>query len=251
MAEPKYSVIITTRDRSIDELLRSLSWQGFRDFETVVVDYGSSKPVTVPPPVRRIRWATKEPWNHPIALNIGIANARGRFVVMVNSDIVMAPELLATVNMLQDCSDQLQIYWRRYDLSQYGTDVVRKHVTVHSWHTIMHYIRSATLECNHKFGNWHPLTSYGDFMAVHRGSIMSIGGFDERMSFWGFYDLDIANRLEQTGHCRYWGTELMLLHRYHPQSSKETAPLNKTMYDRDFRVTKNGGIQHFQKYEAE
>lgn len=85
-------------ERFLGETLRSLSAQTYRDFEVVVVDSGSrdgTLAILAEPwgfPVRVLDASGK---NLPESLNLGIEQARGRYIARIDGDDVAEPERLA------------------------------------------------------------------------------------------------------------------------------------------------------------
>lgn len=96
----KFSIIVPVYDRpdEIDDLLRSLSQQTDKDFETVIVEDGSKK--TCRSEVERYRSALdlqyfyKENEGRSIARNYGMDRARGEFFIFVDSDCILPPDYI-------------------------------------------------------------------------------------------------------------------------------------------------------------
>lgn len=258
---PQYSVIITVRDRQqlLDRCLRSVHWQSFRDYEVVLVDYGSNPAVRAPDD-SRIRIVRMEPpddtWNGCVALNAGIANARASQVVLLNCDCLMAPDLLGTVDRMLSAADApRQIYWRRFDLSRGGSAAIRGMFRLGGPANPRNcfrpsFVKFATQMC---LGRWHPLTSYGDFLAVRKQPLIDLGGFDERMTGWGQMDLDMMERLKALGYAVHWGMELELIHQFHPpQANQNETVIRNIALSRDAivegQLVRNGGAAHLEKY---
>jgi glycosyltransferase involved in cell wall biosynthesis len=100
MTEPAVSVIVPCHNggRFLDDLCASLASQTFRDFETIIVDDGSTEEATLQ------KLASLEPGIHvmlqqnrrlPGARNAGFGKARGEFVVPLDQDDRLAPSFLA------------------------------------------------------------------------------------------------------------------------------------------------------------
>lgn len=239
----KFSIVISVKNRPIEKCLESVFWQTNEDYEVIVVDYGSDRQVTVPKTVRSIYYNRDSEWNHSRANNIGIAKATGKYVVVVNTDIILAPDVLDTLELLFGVNDNYQIYWQRFDLNRFGTRLVRNYITEHSWNAIQRYL-SADPDA---MGKLHPLSAYGDLMAVERGALLTVGGYDERMSKWGYYDIDLAQRLEKMGYPVYWGIGPKILHQWHQESKKNRAATNIMIGKCDHRITRNP-IELFDTY---
>jgi glycosyltransferase involved in cell wall biosynthesis len=97
---PRVSVVIPyfNAHATLAETLRALDAQTFRDFETIVVDDGSTAPeaqallATLPDSVRILRQANR---GLPGARNAGIAAAQGALVLPLDSDDLIEPQALA------------------------------------------------------------------------------------------------------------------------------------------------------------
>jgi glycosyltransferase involved in cell wall biosynthesis len=97
---PRVSVVIPyfNAHATLAETLRALDAQSFRDFETIVVDDGSTAPEaqallgTLPDSVRIIRQSNR---GLPGARNAGIAAALGALVLPLDSDDLLEPDALA------------------------------------------------------------------------------------------------------------------------------------------------------------
>ena len=92
---PKYSVIVPVYNRidEVDDLLCSLASQTFRDFETIIVEDGSTEPCREA--VERYRdrldvsYYYKENEGRSIARNYGIERSKGDMLVFFDSDCVI------------------------------------------------------------------------------------------------------------------------------------------------------------------
>ena len=108
LADPRTTIVIPCFDqgRYLDDAILSVFEQTDRSFEIVVVDDGSSDPETVAvidglrwPRTRVIRQANR---GLPAARNVGIASARGRFVVPLDADDMLEPGYLAALGDVLD-----------------------------------------------------------------------------------------------------------------------------------------------------
>ncbi len=95
MSEPQISVIIPTHNRreelakTLDHLLaQSLPRSAF---EVIIVDDGSSPPVTVPHPLQLVRLEGAE---RSAARNAGVQASRGELLVFIDDDITVASDFL-------------------------------------------------------------------------------------------------------------------------------------------------------------
>ena len=101
-----FSIIVPVYNRpdEVSELLESLSKQTFADFELVLVEDGSTKPcaneveafrTTMP-----IQYIVKENTGRSDTRNIGMQHTRGDYFIFFDSDCIIPPPYLETVNRL-------------------------------------------------------------------------------------------------------------------------------------------------------
>lgn len=100
----KYSLIIPVYNRpdEVDELLTSLSAQTLKDFEVVVVEDGSSVPcadVVKKYELRMdVRYFNKPNSGPGQTRNFGVEHARGEYMLILDSDVVLPEGYLAAVD---------------------------------------------------------------------------------------------------------------------------------------------------------
>lgn len=107
---PHFSVIIPVynRPQEVDDLLHSLAEQTCADFETIIVEDGSTVPCE--DVVARhaaagldVRYFYKSNEGRSIARNYGLERARGDYFVFFDSDCVIPPDYFATLVAELDC----------------------------------------------------------------------------------------------------------------------------------------------------
>lgn len=102
--ELNYSVIIPVFNRpdEMAEMLESLTSQTEKNFEVVVVEDGSSLPcdkeVARYSDVLRIRYISKPNTGRSDTRNVGMANAQGNYFLFFDSDCILPPEYMQTLN---------------------------------------------------------------------------------------------------------------------------------------------------------
>ena len=100
----KYSFIIPVFNRpsEVDELLESLCAQTLRSFEAIVVEDGSQVPCedVVKKYADRldVHYFTKENSGPGQTRNYGVERAKGEYVLILDSDVVVPPDYLAAVD---------------------------------------------------------------------------------------------------------------------------------------------------------
>lgn len=100
----KYSIIIPVFNRpdEMAEMLASLATQKEKNFEVVVVEDGSSLPCK--PEVDRyfgqleVQYIAKPNTGRSDTRNVGMANARGNYFLFFDSDCILPPEYIQTLN---------------------------------------------------------------------------------------------------------------------------------------------------------
>lgn len=99
----KYSIIVPVYNRidEVEDLLKSLSEQTFRDFEVIIVEDGSTEPckdaVEKYQPVLDVKYFYKSNEGRSIARNFGIEKSTGDYLIFFDSDCVIPPGYFATV----------------------------------------------------------------------------------------------------------------------------------------------------------
>ena len=100
---PRLSIIVPVynREAEVADLLESLKAQTDRDFETVIVEDGSTLPcrrvVKEYSPCLDIKYFYKDNEGRSIALNYGIDRADGNYLIFVDSDCILPPGYIATL----------------------------------------------------------------------------------------------------------------------------------------------------------
>lgn len=99
----KYSFVIPVFNRpdEVEELLESLRRQTLKDFEVIIVEDGSSIPCEAVcrrfADELRLSYYVKENGGPAAARNYGVARARGEYVIILDSDVVVPEEYLTEV----------------------------------------------------------------------------------------------------------------------------------------------------------
>jgi GT2 family glycosyltransferase len=102
----QFSIIVPVYNRpdEVSELLESLSKQTFKGFEVVLVEDGSTRPCSGEVEVWRhavpFRYFTKENTGRSDTRNVGMRHATGDYFLFFDSDCIIPPHYLETVNRL-------------------------------------------------------------------------------------------------------------------------------------------------------
>ena len=100
----KYSIIVPVYNRpdEVDELLESLCSQTYTDFEVVIVEDGSQKPCKDVcdkyADILDLHYYLKENSGPGQSRNYGVERAKGEYVIVLDSDVVLPDGYLAAVN---------------------------------------------------------------------------------------------------------------------------------------------------------
>lgn len=229
----KYSVILSN-GRYQGWCLWGLGWQTFTDYELLFVDWDAEEPpaLTGWPNARVLRWPERgKPWNHSVCRNFAVAHAQADRLVFVNCDCLMHPGLLAEADRLLDENPRRQVYWQRFDLTEAGLAQLGR------LDDAQKLFDEADQWVAQGWGEFHPLGTYGDFLAVDRAAFESLGGYDERMEGWGVYDHNLACRLDRHGYPVSWHQGLRLVHLWHGR--------DKAAQDRTWRANIDAGEADF------
>ena len=183
MSEPAVSVIVPCYNggRFLDDLCDSLAAQTFRDFETIVIDDGSSEEATLRKLASLepgIRVVPQENRRLPGARNAGFAEARGEFVLPLDCDDRLAPSFLTeTVAALRGAASDIGFAFAHVRLAGDMDGVMPRHFN----------------RFDQLFLNRLPYC-----MLLRRAAWQAAGGYDEGMRD-GMEDWEFSIRLVQAG----------------------------------------------------
>jgi len=183
VSEPAVSVIVPCYNggRFLDDLCDSLAAQTFRDFETIVIDDGSSEEATLRKLASLepgIRVVPQENRRLPGARNAGFAEARGEFVLPLDCDDRLAPSFLTeTVAALRGAASDIGFAFAHVRLAGDMDGVMPRHFN----------------RFDQLFLNRLPYC-----MLLRRAAWQAAGGYDEGMRD-GMEDWEFSIRLVQAG----------------------------------------------------
>lgn len=213
----KITVIISIRNRDasrIENQVNSIRQNG-ADPSFHIVDYGSDEEY-----VKQYEdlcekmglrythmFAEGLPWDKCKALNYGAKVATTPYIVTSDADMIYEgnPFKWCLDNFEDKCFYHAECYW----LSKDGSKKKAKAA-----------------------GHGNP----GGFCFSSRKAFFDIGGYDERIVYWGYEDLDFPSRLVKYGYKQIWlPKEYKIFHVYHPSVSNpytkpETSKLNTLKY---------------------
>jgi glycosyltransferase involved in cell wall biosynthesis len=183
------TIIIPTFDRAelLKDALNSIKTQTYSDWETIVVDDGSSdstKSMVVEcakgDPRIRFHQRDRLPKGAPACRNIGLAAARGDYVIFLDSDDLLAPTCLErrTKAIITNPAADFIVFQGTFFETQPDTLIGPWNVETGE-SDLARFLRGDSV--------WHTTGP-----VWKKAFVESLGGFDERLSCW--QDVDIHSR---------------------------------------------------------
>ena len=200
----KYSIVVPVYNRpdEVDELLESLSSQTFKDFEVVIVEDGSK--ITCKDVCEKyasildLHYYYKENSGPGQSRNYGVERARGKYVLIVDSDAV-APR-----GFMQAIDDELQRQpsdaWGGPDAAHESFSDVQKAIS----YAMTSFFTTGGIRGGKKqLDKFYP-RSFN--LGIRREAYLALGGFSKtrfsKMSLYG-EDIDFSIRIYKAGYsCR-------------------------------------------------
>ena len=221
---PAFSIIVGFRDREtvrVKRFLESLENQTYSDFECLFVDYGSSREVA--DEIRELcsgfefcRYIYNHVegwfWNRSHALNTGIRQAAGTYLICTDIDMIFTESVMKT--MAETAHPNAQYFSRVYKLPQSFTDY-------------------SSLQNKPTAFELSGVNGMGGFHCAHRDIFESVSGFDEFFCIWGKEDEDCATRISATGIDTNWldpGAE-PIYHQWHPSENPKKKQFPQQWWD--------------------
>jgi GT2 family glycosyltransferase len=197
---PSLSVIVPVYNgsRTLERCLSALAASTFRDFETLVVDDGSSDAsaaIAQSFGVRLIR--LKRNSGPAAARNAGVAASSAPLLFFLDADVVIPPSFLErameTLGGRPEFSGLFCSYCRGTALN----DTCSRHKNLlHHW--------------THQTASPEAVTFCGGFGLLRRAAFLEVGGFDPRRRF--LEDVDLGYRLHRAGHRILLAKDLQATH---------------------------------------
>ena len=192
---PRASVLIATRDRAdlLDACLTRLRDQTTEDFETVVVDNGSSDatPAVIDAAQRAgmaIRALSVAEPHRGKARNAGIAASQGELVIFCDDDTLPPAGFVDAHLRAASAASNAVVSGPIINVS--SAEVLPRP-------DARHFSRAFLCTCN---------------ASVARRQLIAVGGFDERYDLYGWEDTDLGVRLRKAGAHRVWAWDAYIYH---------------------------------------
>jgi glycosyltransferase involved in cell wall biosynthesis len=182
--------------------LEAVRRQTYRDFECIIIDYGSIDPVK-----KKIKNYVKKYafeyirgegtiWSRSKSLNIGIHAAKGNIILFVDADCVMQANYVYQ-NLIYINSD---------------THIFTSNAV---YDTRKNLIKSADTTRLKKFCYKNPRPGGISHMGIRKSWLLQNSGFNEAYKGWGGEDNDLWFRLRKTGNTPKY-TKTAAYHLWHP-----------------------------------
>jgi len=219
-----YSIVVPVYNRpdEVDELLGSLCSQTVRDFEVVIVEDGSQKPCKDVcdkyAGILDLHYYLKENSGPGQSRNYGVERARGRYVIILDSDVVLPDGFLASVDRAMAPG---LVAWGGPDAAHPSFTPVQKAI---SYSMTSFFTTGGIRGGKKKLDKFFP-RSFN--MGIRRDVYLQLGGFS-KMRFGE--DIDFSYRIVEAG--------------YQPQLLPEAWVWHKrrTDFRKFFRQVYNSGI---------
>ncbi len=245
---PVFSVVVPIRNRHgamLKNCLRSIELQTLQPLELIIVDYGSTlenheKLAQVLPDCTFYRYETDEPWSLAIARNIGLRRARAKHACVLDADLIMEPRVLE---------------WSLKIHMDFPTCYVNTRVILLNPSAM----NPATLELPRDFGLLQSADlstrseGWGGFTSAPTTWWCRCHGFDERMVWWGWEDVDMWKRAARAGFgrnhlCITEYPNIEIYHQFHINAQVEAIrQRNDEVYDaikqNEYFAKRESGVQ--------
>jgi glycosyltransferase involved in cell wall biosynthesis len=229
----RFSIIIVTNNRVelVKNSLFSIENQTFRDFETIVVDDGSS--MIIENELNRHHFSFPLIFhrnNHmtscSCARNCGLKKATGEIVVFIDSGLILIPGYLENynkhyLNIGRNCSLSGYTYYLRKDIGPVGYntseflqqiekgEVILDQCDIRKWYKIIR--EEERWKC-----------FIGNNCSCYLEDALAIDGFYEHFRGWGPDDIEFAYRLKKRlGRNICMFSDILSYHMWHPHSSEQ------------------------------
>ena len=193
----KYSIIVPVFNRpdEVDELLESLCSQTLKDFEVVIVEDGSQKPCKDVcdkyAGILDLHYYNKENSGPGQSRNYGVERAQGRYVIILDSDVVLPESYLEAIDSAIDHQTSDIVAWGGPDASHPSFTPVQKAI---SYSMTSFFTTGGIRGGKAKLDKFYP-RSFN--MGIRRDVYQELGGFS-KMRFGE--DIDFSYRIVEAGY---------------------------------------------------
>ena len=236
----KLTFVVGFRDRGWDRLfncVKSLYYQTHPKVEVVVSILGGEKPPkqwlnlysTFKEKVKILYVEHEGLWNRANALNIGLRNATGDFIVCTDADLVFSQKVATETMKIFLNYPRAYIYSNFYMLPKNSGEI--KELNLKDLKTLMNN------------GSWFEMVGTGGFQCMPKRFWQDIKGYKEVYEGWGVEDVDLFRRAMNvfgSTHCLP-REKCPILHQWHEPETK----LARERKDSEFleAVARNNSIK--------
>lgn len=218
------TIIYSYRNRDLNRLensFNSLAKQSVKDFEVILVDYGSEPDLAKNAQELCLkykflsyiyRFTQYQPWNKSKALNSVIKDLKTEYCFVADIDMIFRSDFIEIAYSLKDPENITY-----FEVGFLGPEVDLKDL---NFADITNYRKST-----------HEATGLSLFPVT---ALKQIRGFDEFYHFWGAEDTDVHKRLNVKGYnIDFYNSQTLMFHQWHPSyRSSESKKLTK-----DFQIS--------------
>lgn len=207
MNQPLVSVVMPVRsmERFLPEAIDSILGQTFKDFELIIVDFGSTDSSQsilsgYAAADKRIRFTQIPACALPVARNAGCALARGKYIAVMDADDISMPDRLEREVNFMEAHPQIALLgsateWIDLSGRSLGT------------HLVPGEYRQIKLALPTRCPFWHPT------LLMRRDAFLAVGGY--RPAFVCSHDYDLELRIAERFECANL-QQSVLKYRIHP-----------------------------------
>jgi glycosyltransferase involved in cell wall biosynthesis len=173
-------------EETIAACLNSLYASTYQDFETIVVDDGSTDGTTTVVkgfPCKLMECAVNG--GPGAGRNLAAAHAAGRILFFLDADILIEPHTLSRIVAAFDSHPEISVLFGSYHSDCVPTDFYSRYKNL-----LHHY--------THQNSREDATTFWSGAGAIRREAFFAVGGFDPRWRF--LEDVEMGLRLSQAGH---------------------------------------------------
>jgi glycosyltransferase involved in cell wall biosynthesis len=185
--ESLLSVIIPVHNHaaSLDACLRSLSLNGGRGLQVIVIDDGcmdNSASIALAHGAQVLKTAERK--GPACARNLGVAHARGETILFLDADVLVLPDTIAKVRDRFSADPQLDALMGSYDDEPAGSGLVSQ------YRNLLHCFV-------HRTGKREASIFWSGCGAIRKHIFLDLGGFDTEYDNSSIEDIELGYRLRK------------------------------------------------------
>ena len=184
------SVIVPAYNSAADlgECLRAIGAATAAPLEVIVVDDASTDDTAAVAATAGVRVIRSDVNGGPAAArNRGAAAARGNVLLFIDSDVAIAPDVVARVRATFASDPAVAAVFGSYDATPRARGVVS------CWRNLLHHYV-------HQHGAREAFTFWAGCGAVRKAAFDAVGGFDPRAAWHFIEDIELGHRLRRAGY---------------------------------------------------